>query len=701
MTKIHRTICWTPKELREAKDFLSQSILIAQDIETIPFQKRKPGPIAITVNAYSGLLPSGEIGSYALPFLNGKAINSGVPHHWEEIYETSAFLNDLPTRKTFQNGVYDCAWYLYYGLPVRNYAYDTMSMWWSLHPDLPRRLDFISSILLDDYVYWKGERKDEDFIRYMNYGMQDTESTLRNTIKLIELLEKNEKARVNFFFAHLRCLSGLSMSAKGMAVDESVMAEIAEKLNDEAAKALASLRYLVADESFNPNSPAQKKELIYELLGTPKRNAKGRPVKRIEDASAGKIPLRLMRTDHPIHRRVADSLLEAQEPSKQISNVVGIARFQAGSTGSRFLTSYDGVGTTTTRFSSRGSAFGHGGNGQNIRKKFRRFARADEGCFYVEVDYSAADDVFVAFESREQKKIDLVRSGLDGHAVNATIFFPNWDYDRIVAGKKEGSPDYERVTHPITGIRQITKKVVHGTHYLMAALTLFNNAGREAIVAAAIEFGFKDAGRWPQAKLVEFCGFLGDRFRKHYPRFQLEHVSNDSWYKELRSEVIRTGGFFTPFRYFQKFLSDPHDDSTLRAVAATAGQAGTAGRINTVLDELTHGFIPKFFRDGENLHYGDRPRIVGESINGISIRQQTHDSMGFNINPLRKGWLEGFQGILDSFQRPIPIHGEQVVVGMEWEASIYWAGKEGMTSKSNRAEDVIPWLEKMEIRYAA
>lgn len=705
----HRLICWTPKDLDEAKDFLSQSALIANDIETIPFKKKKPTkaqveagftpppPIfCMTVNAYSGILKDGTIGSYALPFLNTKSPTSGVPYHIEDIYNTSAWLNDLPVRKTYQNGVYDCAWHLYYGLPVRNYAYDTMSMWWSLYPDLPRRLDFISSILLDDYQYWKGDRKDEDFDRYMNYAMSDTESTLRNTMKLIPMLEANDAARVNFFFAHLRCLSGLAMSAKGIAVDESVMSEISEKLDVEAAKALESLRYLVADPDFNPSSPAQKKHLIYEILGAPKRNAKGRVAKRIEDASTGAIPLRAMRSDHPIFRRVADSLLDAQSPAKQISNVVGLARFPGGSTGSRFLTSYDGVGTTTSRFSSRAHAFGHGGNGQNVRKKYRRFGRADEGHFYLEADYSAADDVFVAYESQEQKKIDLVLSGLDGHAVNATIFFPNWTYEGIVEGKKNDDP---LIVHPITGIRQITKKVVHGTHYLMAGLTMYNNAGREAIVAAAVQGGFPDAGRWSQKQLVDYCVFLASRFREHYPRFQLEGDSLDSWYLDLRREVVRTGGFLTPFRYFQRFLSDPHDDSTLRAVAATAGQAGTAGRINTVLDELSHGFIPRFFRDGENPSFGDTPRIVGESINGCSIRQQTHDSMGFDINPMRRGWLKGFQGILDSFHRPIPIYGREVRVGVEWEASIFWAGKEGMVSKSKNAEDVIPWLEKMEIRY--
>ena len=694
--KRYRTVCWTPRDCKNALETLSEATLIANDIETIPFNKKKPAPFVMTVNAYSGLFNDGSVHSFAFPFQRGKSLLSGPPDAIESIYRTSALLNDLSIPKTYQNGVYDCAWHLYYGLPVRNYAYDTMSMWWSIYPDLPRRLDFISSILLDDYQYWKGDRKSEDFDEYLNYAMSDTESTLRNTVKLIQMLSANERSRINFFHAHMRCLTGLSMSAKGIAVDESVMTEIKGVLDEQAVKTLESLRYLVADPAFNPNSPAQKKFLIYELLGAPLRNQKGRHVKRITDASTGAIPLRSMRSDHPIFRRVAESLLAAQVPSKQISNVVGLARFPAGSTGSRFLTSYDGVGTTTSRLSSRASAFGHGGNGQNVRKDYRRFGRAEVGHIYVEIDFSAADDVFVAYESGDEKKIELVLSGKDTHAQNASILFTNWTYEEVVDGKNRKDP---AVVHPITGVRQITKKVVHGTHYLMAALTMYNNAGRDAIVAAALAAGFSDAKYWPQKKLVEFCDVLSHRFRNHYTRFMLEQDSADSWYRELRQEVIKTGGFTTPFRYFQSFSSDPKDDATLRAVAATAGQAGTAGRINMVMEELTHGFIPRYLRDGENPNYGDRPNLIGESLNGISMRQQTHDSGGFDLNPMHPNWISGLDGVIESFSRPIMIKGREVRVGIEIDVSIFWAGKE--TKHISKAEDLIPILEEWKIPYAA
>lgn len=721
-----RLICWDPKSLQEAYNFLAKSPLKCTDIETIPFKKLtkkqqkayfdlvgvdpnsakgpKPPP-RLTVISYSGFNEdSTKIHSYLLPFVTQKDRYADVPLHFEEIFKTAIAINDLPNPTTLQNGVYDCSWFLWMGMPLRNYAYDSMTLWWSIYPDLPRRLDYITSVLLTDYVYWKANRKAEDFIDYCNYAMDDTESTLRATVKLIQMACNDERIMRNFYHAHLRCLASLEMSAAGMAVDESVMDEIRKTLDVKAVKALERLRYIVADSEFNPNSAPQKKNLIYSILNAKPRGPKGKFVKRIEDASTGAIALRAMRSDHPIFRRVIDATLDAIAPAKQISNVVGLARFPGGSTGSRFVTTYDGVATTTSRLGSRGNALGFGGNAQNIRKDYRRFARADVGHFLLEIDLSASDDVFVAFESAEPKKIDLVRSGKDAHATNALIFFPNWTYDGIVAGKKAKD---DRVVHPITGVRQITKKVVHGTHYLMAGLTLLMSAGREAIVAAAKELGYEDANFWTQEKLVAFCDMLSHKFRVHYPRFQLEHDSPDSWYRDLRREVVTTGGFTTPFEYFQRFSSDPRDDATLRAVAATAGQAGTAGRINMVMEELFHGIIPKRFRDGPNPHRDARPLQVSPSLNGVSTRLQTHDSLTFDVNPMHPGWFQGMLDVFESFSRPVIIKGETVVVGIEADVSIWWAGKEtfgihtphDLLTPIKGDPDGLNWLQKMSLSY--
>lgn len=422
--KTNRTVCWTPAMCRQAKKFLMSSTLISADIETIPFQKKtRDRPFVMTINCYTGLHPNGEMESFCFPFQNSKSMESDAPTYIYDIWQTCVDINNSGIRFTGQNFCYDLIWYLRYGMPVANYAYDSMTLFWAKWPELPKRLDFISSILLDDYQYWKAGRKSSDFMEYCNYGMSDTEYTLRNTIILIQMALADPKMMGNFVDAHSRCVAALSMSAKGMRVNPYVMEKMGEELREETAKQLERVRYLVADPEFNPNSPKQKLELIYGLLGAKKRNAKGRFVSKDSDASTGATALRAMRADHPIFRRVANGILEAIEPSKQLSNVVGLEFLRQRDGSDRFLTAYDGVATTTTRLGSRKSSLGHGGNAQNIRKDYRKFLEADTDSFLLDIDFSGADDVFVAFESEEPKKIELVRSGRDIHATNALIFF--------------------------------------------------------------------------------------------------------------------------------------------------------------------------------------------------------------------------------------------------------------------------------------
>lgn len=677
-----RLICWDRAACEQAVRFLSTCFLIANDIETFPFKKKNKSKVfTLTVNAYTGIDSEGRIRSFAFPFQKTKHPASGAPDNIEHIYRTCLRINSLGIPFTYHNGAYDCAWLVRYGLPPSNYAYDSMTMWWSFYPELPKSLDFVSSILLDDYQYWKSGRKENDFEQYMYYAMQDTESTLRNTLILIEQLTENKAARINFFYAHLRVLSGLSMSLQGLGADMNRMEEFKQILTEKAGEALARLRFLIADPDFNVNSPKQRHELIYKLLGARPRNAKGKFIAKVEDASTGAMALRALRSDHPIFRIIVNAILAAAEPAKQLSNVVGLAMLdppEGSNVRPRFLTSYAGTGTTTTRYSSSASSYGYGGNAQNIRKDYRNFGVADNDCFLLEVDYSAADDCFVAYESEEQKKIEVIESGADVHAYNASsVFFPNWSYDAIVDGKKNKD---DKIVHPITGIRQITKKLVHGCHYLMAGSTLLMSAQREAIVAAAKELGHADAGTWTQDRLVKYCEKLEGAFRAFYPRFH--RTGNSSWYMDLQRIVASEGGFTTVFNYFQRFLDSPKEDSVLRAIAATAGQANTAGRVNMAMDELVHGVRLKRFRDGPAPDMDDITRSLRRTSNTACIRLQTHDSIAFHINFRDRRWQETVSDIFTVMRRPVICKGREFRVGIEADVSWRWAGKESRTVDS-------------------
>jgi hypothetical protein len=542
--------------------------------------------------------------------------------------------------------------------------------------------------VLDDHRYWKMGRKEEDFTNHTVYAMSDTETTLKATFRLLEWALSDSNMLRNFHFAHMRCLSALGMSMKGMLVDEDMFIEMEAELRLKAEKALDDLRYLIADDSFNPNSAPAKKTLFYDLLGAKPRNAKGRILSRVggnAKVSVGAVVLRGLKSEHPVLRRIVTKLQNAQEPAKQISNVIGIER-----RAERVHTSYDGVATTTTRLGSRKDAFGYGANLQNIRKKFRRFARAErERSFILGIDLSAADDVYVSYESEEPKKIAVIESGKDTHAFNvAEVFFTNWTYERVVAGKKESSPDYELVTHPITGVRQIVKKTTHGCNYLMAGMTLLNSAGREAIVAAAKHLGHKDAGLWSINQLVEFCDWLDGRYRQYYPRFA--RAGSGSFYAELSLGLRKHRSFETIFGYRQRFLADPMEDSTLRACAATVGQANTAGRINMAIAEIDFGIRHKRFRDGDAPDFDDPAAPINERDHGFSLRLQTHDSLDSVVDTSHSNWIEGVDRFFRVMRRPTVCKGRVVKMGIEADISIHWAHK---VTTVHSVDDVIRWAK--------
>lgn len=696
-----KTICNTLELIAEAEQWCIGADLLAVDIETIPYRKRKDRkrfPFIMTVVAYSAIR-DGIINSYAFQLTRTKDAFSLEHPLAEQAIQAIKRINACDTRKTLHNGIYDAAWFIRYCVPLENYAYDSITLWWARYPDLPKTLSFVCSVLLDDFRYWKMGRKEEDFTNHTFYAMEDTESTLRATIKLLEWCLHDSDMLRNFHRAHLRNLNALSMSLKGMAKDEKMLEEMETELREKADKALARLRFIIADPEFNPNSTPAKLDLFYKLLGAQPRNAKGRILKRVTGnakPSVGAIVLRNLKGEHPIIRRVVAALQEAQEPAKQISNVLGMEFMN-----DRVRTGYDGVATTTTRLSSRKDAFNFGGNLQNLRKKYRRFIRAEKKptSFILEGDFSAADDVFISYESEEPKKIEIIERGLDTHSFNASeVFFPNWTYERVVAGKAEfldaartqRNPDYELVTHPITGVRQITKKTTHGGNYLMAGFTLLNTAGRETIIAAAKHLGHQDAGFWSLDQLVEFCDWLDARYRNYYPRFQ--RAGSGSFYADLSIGLRTHNSFETIFGYRQRFLADPLDDSTLRACAATVGQANTAGRVNMAMMELDDGIRTRQlrFRDAEAPDDDGPALYVNEREFGVSIRLQTHDSITLVCDAAHSNYKEGVDRFFRVMARPVPCKGRIIRLGIECDVMIHW-GHEAVVVK--KPEDVYRWVE--------
>lgn len=678
----YRLICDSPERIRLAEDALRSASLISNDIETWPYRKTEkdshPTKFAMILACFSC-----SEGDFAFPLQNRKHPGAGTPFHIDSILSAIRRINALPTPQVGQNFGYDVQWYLRYGLPVANWAFDTMVMFWSRWPELPKDIAFICSVLLDDHQYWKEGLKSQSWEGFLDYGMDDTARTLTACEAMIPWLIDDPAIRRNFVHGMLRCQAAASMNAFGSAIDERMLESIETELRAETEAAESRLRYLLADPEFNVNSPKQKAGVIYDILGAQPMNAKGKPVRSRAKASTGQVPLRLVKQGGVVQKRIVEAMEAVLIPGKQISNIVQMPQLPLENGHRRFLTFFDGVGTITERFASRGSTFGHGGNAQNLRKKYRRFMRADPGHFLLEVDLSGADAVYVGFEAEEQALIDCFVNRRDVHANTASLLFKQWSYDDVVAGKKADDP---AVVHPITGVRQISKKVGHGSNYLMANYTMLMTSTVPTIIAAARADGHPDSYKWSLRQLAEYCGVLENRYRNGYPR--LRRGGSDSWYHEISAQ-LRLGYLDSIYGFRFHTLGDPKDEATLRVGAAFYGQSNTAGRCNAALYELAFGVRTLRFRDGDAPDAHEPALRVTAKDHGIRIVRQVHDSLTFQCDASHPGLAEGLSRVFHVFHRPFVCKNRVFALGIDAEVSTHWAHDAVGVST---ADDILEWL---------
>lgn len=682
------SICRTLDDLFAARDYLAECVLIASDIETGNY------PPGITCAGYCGLHRSGSVHSFVIPLYDEYA-EGGTFWDSEDEHAIAlsviADINDSPVIKTFQNGVYDCSYFIRDCLPVRNYLLDSQYMWHSLYMELPKKLGFISSILCDNYQYWKDDIKGDEesdsksgndskagsMERYWRYNAQDCYYTLWDTIYLWILLRKNPKHMKVFVDAMQRAFNGLGMSMRGVKADfarrDYHRANLVEAMNTNQEL----LRFMLDTPDFNINSTDDKKWMLYELFGLRERTARGRFVDPKKDRtgdnapSAGKLPLKLAKPEHPLFRAIIETLEAALEPRVQMSNIFGTPDESAtgGVRGGlflptgRFRTAFNPCGTETTRFSSKKSNFWDGGNAQNLRGTYKDWIVADEDCVFLDIDYSQSDDVFIAYESQDPDKIRVIEDKLDAHAYNGELFF-GVPYDEIVRGKKAKE---SWCVHPITGVRQNAKRAGHGSNFQMAAMTLYVTMGREAVIACAHVLGYSDAHTWDQTQLVALCDRLMAKYRKRYKR-----LTAKEWYKEIADDLKRTGKITNCFDITRSFLGDPNDNGTQREATAYIGQSATAGNMNRVMDEINLGKIPESFRDGPNADRYEKPLMMNWESHGFAFHLQVHDNFLIQLNLKHPRWREAAHNVLQVMNRPITIHGREVRVTAEAELGLRW-----------------------------
>lgn len=604
-------------EAQEAIEWLSNSMLIAVDIETVR-QPLSPLRFIYAPDAkYCGVSQWGigawmQIGEgksskkegYACPKMtmsgyygirkvNGKLEGKAfvVPMDTMEDLYLIRKLNSLPVAKTTQNGNYENSYFARFNAPMYNWKYDTFHMMHCWMCEWPRTLDFLASVMLPNYEYWKDEIQSNAF----EYNAKDVYTTA--WITLMIMIEAPEWVLTNYLIEYPKNFVNHSMSLEGIKVDEEertrIHVEYEARVEDAKAK-LARMTW----PTFNPASPKQSLLLMHALS-------------RKEWKSSDEKHLRKWGDDFSLAGRIADCITECRTLNKAISNSLTVNLFCG-----RLLYELNAGGTDTGRAASKASNFWVGTQIQNQDAELRSFYVADDGYILGSCDNSQSESRTTAYISEDQNLIHVVETAKDFHNTNAALFF---------------GMQPEDITKPL---RNIGKRINHGSNYNMAEWMLIETMGRKAVWEAnrLLKLNFKS--------IFRVASHLLELFIKTYPDIK------GKYYDEVITEIEQTSKLVGASGWTRYCLGKPtknkEDKLALNKYVAHGPQSLSVMMIDRALYKF---WLQKQIRE-----------------NVVRVKAQIHDEVLFQTKEQDPRRDEHMQYLSECLREPLVVKGRTLII---------------------------------------
>ena len=349
-----------------------------------------------------------------------------------------------------------------------------------------------------------------------------------------------------------RALQGpvLEMNLRGVLVDQVRKNEVIDEMYDKIDQLERNLERIVLEgvgmPGFNWRSNPDLQTLFYDRLQIPVVTFKGRP-------TVNRNALEKMEA-YTIARPIVNHMSAMRELAKKI----GVLKTGIDSDG-RIRTTYNIAGTDTGRFSSSMSAFGTGGNLQNIEESLRSIFIADPGFKFAKCDAKSGESFVVgAIEwnlFNDPTYLEACESG-DPHTAVARICWPHLDWtgdlkhDKAVAE----SPYYRHYSH-----RFMCKKLGHGSNY----------GGMPATLAAQTKL--------PVEVVIAF-----------QPKYFGAFPAHQRWQDHVKKEIMTKGVLTSLTGRRRWFFGHRTDPDTFRAAIAYDPQGSLADIVNTALLNIWH-----------------------------------------------------------------------------------------------------------------
>lgn len=325
------------------------------------------------------------------------------PAQFYKLWSLISQINRSDIPKIAQNAIYESIWSAQYGIEFNNVSFDTMIAMKMLHPMLEKGLDNVGR-LYTRQPYWKKDHSDWNNIRnwrsHLEYNCKDTCGAFEAKLNMVPALQERGllerySAYMDVIFPKLQDMTagGILLSKRSL---ESVKADITSELEHftESLNAQTTSR---VNRIINPNSPKQVKELLKELkikLPTKKGNE-----------TVSKEALKKLRKSYPDEMIVRD-LIKISETSSQLETYFNFSYDED----SRLRFTADMFHNEFGEITTARNPFGMGFDLDQAPKKTRGFLHADEGSDLVEVSLWNAEQTYLAYDSGDQKMIQMVRN---------------------------------------------------------------------------------------------------------------------------------------------------------------------------------------------------------------------------------------------------------------------------------------------------
>jgi DNA polymerase-1 len=456
--------------LDELVQALGESNALSVDLETTSLAPMKAEIVGIAVS------PSPYLGYYIPVAHDGLGVLQQLP--LERVLDTLRPLIEGEHPKILgQNLKYDLVILARHGLRPSGIAFDTMIASHLVRPEERRHnLEQIANSFLGYQMttYAEVAGKNGPFAAVplasaTQYAAEDAEIVQRLRPLLTRKMEEINVLRL-FEEVEVPLLPVLArMERNGVLLDCAVLGEHGEEIREELRVLEADLE-AIAGEPFNPSSPKQVAEILFDRLGLPVA----------ERTKTGPSTNARVLAELAVHHPLPGKLMAYRELKKLLTTYIDQLPEAVHPETGRIHTTFHQTSTATGRLSSSEPNMQNIPTRTEIGGRIRQAFIAPEGSVLVSSDYSQIELRLLAHFSEDEALIETFRTGADLHRLTASYVF--------------GVPESE-VTQPQ---RDAAKRINFGILYGISPYGLARDLGITQANAKAYIEGFFSS--YPKAK---------------------------------------------------------------------------------------------------------------------------------------------------------------------------------------------------------